>query len=103
MDKTKKAVVFFILLFYHQLNPVEPTRLCLQLQATVAIFATIVFTSDYVGGKDVSLEKVILFIAAYLLAQCPKEGNTHTDEIPVTTTTTTTPPTTKPPPPPPAR
>lgn len=45
MDKTKKAVVFFILLFYHQLNPVEPTRLCLQLQATVAIFATIVFTS----------------------------------------------------------
>lgn len=35
---------------------------------------TIHLLTDYVGGKDVSLEKVILFIAAYLLAQCPKEG-----------------------------
>lgn len=96
MDKTRKAVVFFVLLFYHQLNPVQPTPFCLQLQATVAICATIVFTSDYVGGKDVSLEKVILFIAAYLLAQCPKEGNTLADEAPVTTTTATTvPPTTR--------
>lgn len=45
MDKTRKAVVFFVLLFYHQLNPVQPTPFCLQLQATVAICATIVFTS----------------------------------------------------------
>lgn len=36
---------------------------------------TMYLITDYVGGKDVSLEKVILFIAAYLLAQCPKEGD----------------------------